>query len=225
MSRLIDISQPVGPGIAGFPGDTVYAETRHFTIGPGCPVNVTRLTMSTHCGTHADAPLHYAADGAPIGALDLEPYVGLCRVIDARGWGPLCTPGDIAAKLDGAPPRILLRLADTGDPNTWPTGFRALSSDLIERLASHGVGLVGIDTPSVDPETSKDLPAHLAALRADMRILENLVLAHVAPGDYELFALPVKLAGLDAAPVRAVLRSLEGRPRSLALLDGPLSGR
>lgn len=210
MSRLIDISQPVRAGIAGFPGDTVYAEVRHFTIGPGCPVNVARVTMSTHCGTHADAPLHYAAAGAPIGALALDPYVGPCRVIDARGAGALCEPEHIAVHLDAAPPRILLRLAEMVDPNTWPAGFRALSSRLVETLASRGVGLVGIDTPSVDPETSKDLPAHTAAFDAGMRILENLVLAHVAPGDYELMALPVNLAGLDAAPVRAVLRPLEG---------------
>ena len=208
MSRLIDISQPVRPGIAGFPGDTVYGETRHFAIGPGCPVNVARITMSTHCGTHADAPLHYAADGAAIGALALEPYVGPCRVIDARGPGALCEPGDVLGKLDGAPPRVLLRLAEATDPDRWPTGFRSLSAGLIELLAAHGVVLVGIDTPSVDPETSKVLSAHKAALRADMRILENLVLSNVTPGDYELLALPVNLAGLDAAPVRAVLRTL-----------------
>lgn len=210
MSRLIDISQPIGPGVAGFPGDTAYAEARHFTIGPGCPVNVARLTMSTHCGTHTDAPLHYAEDGAPIGGLALEPYVGPCRVIDARGPDPLCAPEDVAARLDGAPPRILLRLAEVSDPRHWPSGFRALSPALIERLASLGMVLVGVDTPSVDPETSKELPAHQAALHADLRILENLVLAHVAPGDYELLALPINLAGLDAAPVRAVLRSLAG---------------
>ncbi len=206
MSRLIDISQPVRPGIAGFPGDTAYAETRHFAIGPGCPVNVSQITMSTHCGTHADAPLHYAADGAPIGALALESYVGPCRVIDARGPGALCEPGDVLDVLDGAPPRILLRLVETTDPNRWPAGFRALSAALVELLAARGVHLVGIDTPSVDPETSKNLPAHAAAMAANMRILENLVLAHVTPGDYELMALPINLAGLDAAPVRAVLR-------------------
>jgi arylformamidase len=76
----------------------------------------------------------------------------------------------------------------------------------VELLAKRGVILVGIDTPSVDPETSKDLPSHMAAKRAQMRILENLVLAHVTPGDYELVALPLNFANLDAAPVRAVLR-------------------
>ena len=159
-----------------------------------------------HCGTHADAPLHYDAAVAPAAALSLEPYIGPCRVIDARGAGPLCLVGDIAAALDGAPPRILLRLMDQPDPKLWPTGFRALAPEAVELLAARGVTLVGIDTPSVDPETSKTLAAHHACRRADMRILENLVLSHVAPGDYELIALPLKFENLDASPVRAVLR-------------------
>lgn len=87
-------------------------------------------------------------------------------------------------------------------------GFRALAPETVELLASRGVMLVGIDTPSVDPETSKHLPSHMACRVADMRILENLVLAHVTPGDYELIALPLKLDNLDASPVRAVLRTL-----------------
>ena len=205
---IIDISQALSPGMVVFPGDASYEESWTFRIGPGCPVNVSRVTLSVHCGTHADAPLHYDADGAAAGALSLEPYLGPCRVIDARGEGGLCTPDRIADSLTDAPPRILLRLSGHCDPKTWPTGFRALSPDTVELLASHGVMLVGLDTPSVDPETSKDLPAHHAARIADMRILENLVLAHVIPGDYELIALPLRFENLDAAPVRAVLRSL-----------------
>jgi arylformamidase len=208
VSRIIDISQPLDPSMAGFPGDAAYKETQTFRIGPNCPVNVAQVSMSVHCGTHADAPLHYAADGKPIGALDLEPFIGPCRVIDARGVGPLCEPQQIEKHLQGAPARILLRLTDGFDPHVWPTGFRALSAATIGLLAAHGVRLVGIDTPSVDPETSKDLPAHNATLRADMRILENLVLRHVTPGDYELIALPLRFSSLDASPVRAVLREL-----------------
>jgi arylformamidase len=132
-----------------------------------------------------------------------------CRVIDARGGGPLCRPEDIAAAPEGAPPRILLRLMDKIDPKQWPSGFRALAAGTIDLLAASGVMLVGIDTPSVDPETSKSLEAHNACREADMRILENLVLAHVEPGDYELIALPLKLQNLDASPVRAVLRRLQ----------------
>ena len=93
-----------------------------------------------------------------------------------------------------------------GDELGWPTGFRALAPDAVERLALRGIRLIGVDVPSIDPETSKELPSHMACRRHDLRIVENLVLADVAPGDYELIALPLKLRGLDAAPVRAVLR-------------------
>ena len=205
---IIDISQGLSPGMAGFPGDAEYQENWTFRMSRSCPVNVSRLSMSVHCGTHADAPLHYDGAGAAIAAVSLEPYLGPCRLIDARGDGPLCLPEEIAVALDNAPPRILLRLADRCDSKTWPTGFRALASGTIDLLAAHGVLLVGIDTPSVDPETSKDLAAHHACRRANMRILENLVLEHVIPGDYELIALPLKLENLDASPVRAVLRIL-----------------
>jgi arylformamidase len=203
---IIDISQGLSPGIAGFPGDAAYEEGWTFRLGPDCPVNVSRVAFSVHCGTHADAPLHYDATGAAVGALPLEPYIGPCRVIEARGTGSLCMPEDILAGLEDAPPRILLRLMDRLDPKTWTAGFRALAAETVELLAAKGVVLVGIDTPSVDPEVSKTLDAHDACRKADMRILENLVLSHVEPGDYELIALPLKFEGLDASPVRAVLR-------------------
>ena len=205
---IIDISQVLSPGMAAFPGDAAYNEKWTFRIGGVCPVNVSQVSVSAHCGSHADAPLHYDAGGAPVGALSLEPFIGPCRVIDARGPSSLCEPQDIAANLKDAPPRILLRLAEAFDPHLWPTGFRSLAAETVALLASRGVTLVGIDTPSVDPESSKDLPSHAAARRFGMRILENLVLAHVAPGDYELIALPLRFKNLDASPVRAVLRKL-----------------
>lgn len=203
---IIDISRPLAPGMAGFPGDASYDEAWTCRIAPDCPVNVGRATFSVHCGTHADAPLHYDDRGAPIGSLPLFPFIGPCRVIDARGIGPLCMPGEIAAALDAAHPRVLLRLMDRLDATTWTDNFRALAAETIELLAERGAVLVGIDTPSVDPATSKTLPAHHACRRAGMRILENLELAHVQPGDYELIALPLKFENLDASPVRAVLR-------------------
>ena len=206
MTGIIDISPPLRVGMGVFPGDAAYQVSQTFTIGPGCPVNVGSIAMSTHCGAHADAPLHYDAQGASIDRLELGDLIGPARVIDARGAGPLCRFDEIAAALDGAPPRLLLRLMDRLDPMVWPAGFRALAADLVERLALNGTRLIGVDVPSVDPETSKDLPSHMACNRHDIRIVENLVLADVAPGDYELIALPLKLQGLDAAPLRAVLR-------------------
>jgi arylformamidase len=203
---IIDISKPLAPGIAGFPIDTPYDEAFVARIGPGCPVNVSRITFSAHCGTHADAPLHYEDQGATIGALPLDTFIGPARVIDARADGPLCLPDHIAARLHGTPPRVLLRLMDPLDPAIWYPAFRALAAETVALLAAHGVTLVGVDAPSVDPETSKSLPAHMACHSAGMLILENLVLDSVEPGDYELIALPLKFANLDASPVRAVLR-------------------
>ena len=206
MTGLIDISPPLRAGMAVFPGDAAYQVAQTFTIGPGCPVNVGSIAMSTHCGAHADAPLHYDANGASIDRLDLADFVGPARVIDARGRDPLCSFEEIVAAIDGAPPRLLFRLMDRVDPMVWPAGFRTLAPETVERLALRGTRLIGVDVPSVDPETSKDLPSHMACHRHDIRIVENLVLADVEPGDYELIALPLKLEGLDAAPLRAVLR-------------------
>jgi len=204
--ELIDISPPLRLGMGVFPGDAAYQVSQTFAIGPGCPVNVSSVAMSTHCGAHADAPLHYDSRGASIDELELGDFIGPARVIDARGAGALCQFEEIASALDGAPPRLLFRLMDRLDPMLWSTGFRALAAEAIEQLAARGTRLIGVDVPSVDPETSKDLPSHMACNRHDIRIVENLMLADVAPGDYELIALPLKLQGLDAAPVRAVLR-------------------
>jgi len=206
VSTLIDISPSLRVGMGVFPGDAPFAVSQTFSIGPECPVNVASISMSTHCGAHVDAPLHYDAQGASIDRLDLADFIGPARVIDARGSEALCGYDEIAAALDGAPPRLLLRLMDRNDELAWPTGFRALAPETVERLALRGTRLIGVDVPSVDPETSKSLPSHMVCRRHDLRIVENLVLADVAPGDYELIALPLKLRGLDAAPVRAVLR-------------------
>jgi arylformamidase len=203
--ELIDISPPLRVGMGVFPGDAAYQVSQTFTIGPGCPVNVGSIAMSTHCGAHADAPLHYDAQGASIDKLELGDFIGPARVIDARGAGLLCQFEEIASALDGAPPRLLFRLMERLDPMRWPTGFRALAPEAIGQMAARGTRLIGVDVPSVDPETSKDLPSHMACNRHDIRIVENLMLADVAAGDYELIALPLKLQGLDAAPLRAVL--------------------
>jgi len=211
VKRLIDISPPLSVGMGVFPGDAAFEVAQTFAIGPGCPVNVARIAMSTHCGAHVDAPLHYDPAGASIDTLDLDDFIGPARVIDARGPGLLCRFEEIESALDRAPPRLLFRLMEGDDHFSWPTGFRALAPEAVERLAQAGIRLIGVDVPSVDPETSKELPSHMACRRHDIRIVENLVLGGVMPGDYELIALPLRLKGLDAAPVRAVLRRLNAR--------------
>ena len=206
MRRLWDISPPVQPGSPVFPGDAPYQQTWGATLSADCPVNVATLTLSPHTGGHADAPLHYSADGAAVGALDLEPFLGPCRVIHAIGCGPLvtwqhlqhalhscrtgcwCAPMPPARRLDGA--------------------LSAYAPDTVSRLADAGVQLIGIDTASIDPADSKALPSHQVIRARALRVLENLVLDDVPEGDYELIALPLKLMTADASPVRAVLRAL-----------------
>jgi arylformamidase len=208
MKQLWDISPPVAPGSPVFPGDTPYAQEWSATLAPGCPVNVSRITLSPHVGAHADAPLHYDPDGAPIGTLDLAPYLGPCRVIHAIGKGPLVTWNDLAHAVQGLPPRVLVRTYQRMPVDRWDGQLAAFAPEAIERLAALGVKLVGIDTASIDPADSKSLDSHQVIRRLGLRVLENLVLDAVPEGDYELIALPLKLMTADASPVRAVLRPL-----------------
>jgi arylformamidase len=204
---LWDISPIVSPATPTFPGDTPFS--RHWTarIGPGCPVNLSALTISPHVGAHADAPLHYGADAPAMDEVSIEPYLGPCRVIHAIGCGPLLGPDHLAHAAAGLPPRVLVRTCRTA-PTAWSASFTAFAPETIAWLAGLGVCLVGIDAQSVDPADSKTLDSHQQLLAHDMRVLENLVLDAVPAGDYELIALPLRLAGADASPVRAVLRSL-----------------
>jgi arylformamidase len=178
------------------------------TLGPACPVNVAALSMTAHAGAHADAPLHYAARGASIGRLALEPYLGPCRVVHVLDAGSLVRPDRLERIASALPPRVLIRTARRA-LTAWSDDFTALAPESIDWLADRGVRLVGIDTASVDPATSKDLPAHQRLSARDLRVLENLVLDEIPEGDYELIALPLKLTDADASPVRAVLRPLQ----------------
>lgn len=208
MSRIWDISQPIRPGLPTWPGDTRYQAERTWSIEPGCPVNVSRIVLSTHTGAHADAPFHYDPGGATAEALDLSRYIGPCRLIDARGARDLVRLADIEHALTDPPARILLRTFEQFPVDHWVSDFTALDAALVDVLADRGVVLVGLDAPSVDPEESKDLAAHNAIRRRGLSILEGLVLDAPPPGDYELIAPPLPLVGLDASPVRALLREI-----------------
>ncbi|MDM0058412.1 arylformamidase [Variovorax fucosicus] len=207
--RLWDISPPVHEGAPVFPGDTPYRQRWAASIGPGCPVNVSEITLSPHVGAHADAPLHYDADGTTVGDLDLSPFLGTCRVIHAIARGPLIEWAHIEHAVDQRlPPRVLVRTYQRAPVDRWDGALAAYAPATIERLAALGVKLVGIDTASIDPADSKTLDSHQVIRRLGLRVLENLVLDDVPEGDYELIALPLKLVSADASPVRAVLRSL-----------------
>ena len=209
MTRLWDISPPVHAGTPVFPGDAKYEQRWAATLGPGCPVNVSTITLSPHTGAHADAPLHYDAQGAAVGDLDLEPYLGPCRVVHAIGCGALIEWRHIEHAIDASlPPRVLVRTYEHMPAAHWDAALAGYAPAVIERLADLGVRLIGIDTASIDPADSKTLDAHQVIRRRGLRVLENLLLDDVPEGDYELIALPLKLITADASPVRAALRAL-----------------
>ncbi len=191
-----------------WPGDTPFEQSPVWTMGPDCPVNVGRFSQSVHAGSHADAPLHYMAGGRAIEAVDLEVYLGPCRLIDLRGAGVRIEPEDLLPWLDSPPPRVLLRTYETFPLVHWDSDFKSVAAASIALLSDRGVRLIGVDTASLDPESSKTMEAHRMVAQRGMAILEGLMLGEPPPGDYELIALPLPLAGLDAAPVRAVLREL-----------------
>jgi arylformamidase len=208
--RLWDISPPVSAATAVWPGDTRFVLERTWHLGPGCPVNVSKLTLSTHTGAHADAPLHYDAGGKDAASLSLRPYLGACRVVHLSPGRPRVEVADIEAHLDATAPRLLVRTTPRAVLDRFPEPFVPVSPDAIERLADAGGLLIGVDTPSLDPADSKSLDAHHAVRRRGLAILEGLVLDDVPEGRYELIALPLRLIDADASPVRAVLRALPG---------------
>ena len=206
-TTLWDISPVISPQLPVWPGDVAFSTETTWQMGQGCPVQVARITMSTHTGAHCDAPSHYDANGMSIDQVALDAYIGRCRVIDCIGASPV-SPEHVAHALEDVPARVLLRTYRKAPVDRWDAGFAAVDPATIRLLAEHGVRLVGIDTPSLDPQQSRTMDAHQAVRACRMAILEGVVLDAVAAGDYELIALPLRLAGMDASPVRAVLRSL-----------------
>jgi arylformamidase len=217
--RLYDISPPLGPGTAVFPGDTPLERDVLLDGARGDAITLSTLRATCHLGAHVDAPIHYDPNGESIDARPLWPFVGSCRVVrPSVSSGDLVTLELLLEALATGPdrpegsrldvPRLLISTGSYPDPGTFNPDFAALDPDLVDWLGREGVRLIGIDTPSVDPADSTDLPAHAAARRHDLDILEGIVLDQVPPGRYELIALPLRLVGFDGSPVRAVLREM-----------------
>ena len=206
-SSLIDISVAVSPATAEWPGDTPFSCGWSWDMAGGASVNVSRVTMSPHVGTHADAPLHVTAGGAGADALPLDVFHGTVSVIDVSTLHGAIDIERLDAELAGRTPmRLLLRTGRTVAAGAFPESWPALSPSCAATLASRGLRLLGVDAPSVDDRHSTTLDVHHALFDRGAYVLENLDLRAVAPGVYELFAFPTKFVALDAAPVRAVLR-------------------
>jgi arylformamidase len=207
---LYDVSRRLDAALAGFPGDAPYRFAWTCTKAGGASCNVGQVSLSVHSGTHVDAPYHFDDAGATADALLLDPYLGPARVADVRGR-PVVRSADLEGFDLAATPRLLLHTGGWPDPARFPDGVCVLAEDVPEWLARRGVVLLGLDVPSVDALDSKTLPVHHALGRHGIAILESLDLSGVPEGVYELIALPLRLAGADGSPVRAVLRK-PGRP-------------
>jgi arylformamidase len=204
---LIDISPVLSPEIAVWPGDVPFVRNVALDMQEGANLTLSSITSTLHLGAHTDAPNHYARDGEDMAARPLDRYFGPAQVVEVKvARGARITPADLTASISA--PRVLLKTGTYPDPGHFNEDFAALSPELVDHLASHGVSLIGIDTPSVDLFADKVLLSHSAIARHDMAILEGIVLTDVAPGAYTLIALPLRLEGCDASPVRAALLTI-----------------
>ena len=205
--KIIDISRRLENGMPVWPGDTSFQYEVAWSKAESGSVNVGSLSMSTHTGTHVDAPFHFDDNGKRIIDLDINLYIGPVRVLDMSEKESIGARdlGDI--NLEGFQ-RVIFKTSSWKNSNEFPVSIPYLEADLGPYLAEKGIKLIGVDVPSVDPIDSKELHAHHSLNKNGIHILESVLLDKVEPGDYELIALPLALAQGDGSPVRAVLRSL-----------------
>jgi arylformamidase len=201
--EIIDISLPLDTKLAAWPGDTEFDYELTWKRSAGATVNVGALRMSTHFGTHVDAPFHFLDDGTRLHELPLATFVGTAIVVQVRGAQTILRR-DLSRDF-GAATRLLIRTDAWSDPRVFPEKIPVLDLDVPDWLGSQGIVLLGVDLPSVDALDSKDLPIHHALARNQITILESLNLKDVEEGIYEIVAAPLKVVGGDAAPARALL--------------------
>jgi len=207
--KIYDITPPVSPRTAVYPGDTPPSREVLLEMKRGDHLTLSTLRATVHLGAHVDAPSHYGADAPSIDRRPLDLYVGRCQVVRVDvERGARIPPEALAVPVTCE--RVLFATGTYPDPEIFNEDFAAFSPEIIDRLHERGVRLVGIDTPSVDLSTSKNLPSHHKCLEHDIAILEGIVLEDVPEGIYELIALPLRLVGFEGSPVRAVLRPLDG---------------
>ena len=207
----IDISVPLRTGMVVWPGDAPPRIERLSSCAAGDAATLSLLTMTSHTGTHVDAPAHFVPGAATVDALPLSTVIGPARVLDIPGSAAISA--DVLARHDiGRGERILLRTRNSRDGAVWrrdgfAEDFVALDPGAARYLAKRRVRLVGVDYLSVSSFGEDPAGTHRALLEAGVWILEGLDLTHIAPGDdYELVCLPLLVAGGDGAPARAALR-------------------
>jgi len=202
--KILDISRPLGPHTPAYPGDTAFSISWPAPHGAGAAA-VSAIVLSPHLGTHVDAPLHLTAGGLDAASLPLHIFVGPCTVIDLAPGVEFADTATLPTLLRPSTERVLLRTRAWPPGSPLPTRHPAPTPALIDHLADHGVMLIGVDTPSVDAPGDHTLPVHRRCLARGVAVLEGLDLSTAAPGRYTLLAAPLRLEGVEASPVRALL--------------------
>jgi arylformamidase len=211
MRNIWDISRPLTNDLAPWSGDTPFRYEPTWRLSETCSVNVGALSMSAHNGTHADAPFHFDRKGAAIDSVPLENYIGPAVVIDLAGKFSRTQSSIAIGDLEHACPqiaetrRILLKTNCFPDSTRFPDWIPVLTSEAVAWLNKLHVVLLGVDVPSVDPLEAKVLANHHALAAEKIAIIESLELSEIEAGVYQFAALPLKIVGGDAAPVRALL--------------------
>jgi arylformamidase len=215
--KIFDISRALSHEIAPWPGDTPFHFELKWKMAEGATVNVGAINMGMHNGTHADAIFHFDSSGETIETMPLETYLGDAVVIDltelfrktgaARDTTREINVTDLNASsgLIERAPRLLLKTGVWKDSKVFPDWIPVIARDAPEWLAQRKVKLLGLDLPSVDAIEAKKLVNHHALAAAGIAIVESLDFSEVEAGLYHFSALPLKIAGGDAAPVRAIL--------------------
>ena len=202
----IEASRPLRQSTTVWPEDRSFVLRQHRE--PGFVLSSFETTC--HVGTHVDAPLHLDETAAGVECVPIERCVGPAEVVEVAGDGRAVTAEMLPRDWEPTSSRVLFRTDSFSLDQEIGPGFSGLTAEIVHWLADRGVRLVGIDTPSVDVFDSVDLPAHHALLERGLTWIEGLWLADAKPGLYLLAALPMLIEGAEAAPVRAILKSLDG---------------
>ena len=211
--RIYDITVPIAPDLAVYPGDPPVRIERTMDLARGDIARVSQLNCSTHIGTHVDPPSHFIKDGVALDQLPLDVLIGPARVVDVGE--AMVIDARVLARCDlRGVTRVLFKTRNSQfwqTPQEFHREFVYIETDAAEMLVARGVQLVGIDYLSVEKFDFTEPATHQALLRHNVIIVEGLDLRHVAPGDYELICLPLKIKDGDGGPARVVLRELASR--------------
>lgn len=207
--KIFDISIPVSSDLPVWPGDPRVVLERYQKISSGSSCNNSKLACSVHTGTHVDAPVHFIENGTTVENLSLKALIGPALVVELPE-ADMITPEMLdALTLVPQTTRLLLKTRNSAlwaNPHhPFHQDFVALSPDAASWIIGKGIGLVGIDYLSIQMFKDAEPLTHRILLEAGVIIIEGLDLQEVTPGNYQLICLPIKLAGSDGAPARAVL--------------------